>query len=198
MEPSSISARFFLAKEVYLSFESFFEELFMCKIFSTAALVGLLFVLTSASQVKAESSSAGGGNIVIVFKDGHQQSFPLSSILRIDFKDVTGTQSSSGATPARVPGRKRFLGKWQVGEGNGDHFYIELDDNGEAKKSIGAGHGTWVYVNGEARISWDDGWRDVIRKSGIHYQKYAYEPGKSLSDTPSNVTEAMNPNPKPI
>ena len=76
--------------------------------------------------------------------------------------------------------------------------YITLDENGEATKSIGAAHGLWTYVDGEARIAWDDGWHDAIRKVGTKHEKFAYAPGKSFSDEPSNVTDARNPNPQPI
>jgi hypothetical protein len=53
-------------------------------------------------------------------------------------------------------------------------------------------------VDGEARIAWDDGWHDVIRKVGTTHEKLAYEPGKSLDDQSSNVTAARNTQPKPI
>jgi hypothetical protein len=53
-------------------------------------------------------------------------------------------------------------------------------------------------ADGEARISWDDGWHDAIRKVGTKHEKVAYEPGKSFSDTPSNVTTARNTEPRPI
>jgi hypothetical protein len=59
-------------------------------------------------------------------------------------------------------------------------------------------HGRWVYVNGEARITWDDGAQDAIRKVGSGFQKYAYGAGKSFTDTPDNVTKAQNTTPKPI
>ena len=90
------------------------------------------------------------------------------------------------------------MGKWLVGEGNGDSFYITLEENGEATKSIGAADGTWVYVDGEARITWDDGWHDAIRKVGSKHGKFAYSPGKSFSDNPTNVTEARDTSPQPI
>ena len=94
--------------------------------------------------------------------------------------------------------RARFVGKWEVGEGNGNDFYATLDADGEAHKSIGASHGTWTVVDGEARISWDDGWHDAIRKVGSKYEKFAHAPGKSFDDPPSNVTAARNTDPKPI
>lgn len=127
--------------------------------------------------------------LLIVFKDGHQQSVPAGEIARIDFESP-GTV----ATPSRY----HFVGKWEVGEGNGSTFYITLEEDGEARKSIGASHGTWTMVDGEARIAWDDGWHDAIRKVGAKHEKFAYEPGKSFDDKPSNVTAARNTQPKPI
>jgi hypothetical protein len=125
--------------------------------------------------------------VIIVFKNGRQQNLPATDIARIEFEPVASTA-----------GRGHFVGKWQVGEGNGGNFYITLDADGEARKSIGESHGTWTVVAGEARISWDDGWHDAIRKVGSSHEKRAYEPGRSFSDTPSNVTAASNTEPKPI
>lgn len=48
-------------------------------------------------------------------------------------------------------------------------------------------------MDGEAHISWDDGWHDVIRKvGGGKHEKLAFEPGKSFSDEPSNVDYAKS------
>jgi hypothetical protein len=127
--------------------------------------------------------------VTIVFKDGRQQRIPAADIARIEF------EASAGVTAAD---RARFVGKWELGEGNGGNFYATLEANGEARKSKGSSHGTWTVVDGEARISWDDGWHDAIRKVGAKYEKFAYEPGKSFDDTPSNVTAARNTQAKPI
>jgi hypothetical protein len=127
--------------------------------------------------------------VVIVFKDGHQQNTPAGEIARIEFE---------GAASASAPSRNHFVGKWEVGQGNGSNFYITLEANGDARKTLGSSHGTWSLVDGEARISWDDGWHDAIRKVGTKHEKFAYEPGKSFSDTPTNVTDARNTEPKPI
>ena len=75
---------------------------------------------------------------------------------------------------------------------------MTLEDNGEATKSSGASHGTWIYVDGEAHVSWDDGWHDAIRKVGAKHEKFAFAPGKSFSDKPSNVAEAHNTTPRAI
>jgi len=53
-------------------------------------------------------------------------------------------------------------------------------------------------VNGEAQITWDDGWQDAIRKVGSRYQKFAYKSGKSFTDVPDNVTSARKTDTHPI
>jgi len=89
-----------------------------------------------------------------------------------------------------------FVGRWEVGLGaGGETFYITLARGGQATKSHGAPHGTWTMHGDEARITWDDGWHDVIRKAGDHYEKAAYAPGKSFSDPPANVAEATRTEP---
>jgi len=65
-------------------------------------------------------------------------------------------------------------------------------------RSIGNVRGRWAYVNGEAHVTWDDGAQDAIRKVGSHYQKSAYQAGKSFSDRPNNVASARLTNPRPI
>ena len=121
-------------------------------------------------------------SIVITFKDGHQQSYLMADIARVEYK---------GADESTV-GPENFLGKWEAGTGSSNGtFFITLDTNGEASKSLGASHGTWGIVGDEVRINWDDGWRDMIRKTDKKkYEKLAFAPGTSFSDGPENVTEA--------
>ena len=127
---------------------------------------------------------------IIIFKDGRQKTFSLSEVARIEFEPAGSNEPQFG--------RNHYLGKWQVGDGAGSHFFITLEADGNARKTIGANHGTWTVVNGEARISWDDGWHDAIRKAGSKHEKVAFEPGRSFTDEPSNVTDAKNTNPQPI
>jgi len=168
----------------------------------SSALLGLLLLTFEGQHANAAPvSKDDNSTLVIVFKDGHQQSIPVASIASMEFKSASGS-----ATPIAVPGtasgslvpsKRRFVGKWQVGQGNGSSFYITLNENGEAAKSIGEKHGTWTYVDGEAHVSWDDGWHDAIRKAGSKYEKFAYSPGTSYSDKPANVTEAVEINAPP-
>jgi len=146
--------------------------------------LGAFALATAAAQLSARPAAPDeGGSIVIVFKDGKQQSFNLADVARIEF-------NTSGAPLVR--GRARFLGDWTVGNGAGGTFTITLKSDGTAHKSMGPKHdGTWTVVNGEAQITWDDGWHDAIRKVGAKFQKAAYSPGTTFSDTPNNVADAQ-------
>jgi hypothetical protein len=176
-----------------------------------AAVTAVTVMLAALCTGQAKSDKA----VTIVFKDGHQKSFAVSESSRIEFKNnsMVLTQNGRqemipigdvlrmdfGARTTPTLSRNHFVGKWEFEEtAGGSTFYVTLNPDGQAKKSIGAPHGTWALVDGEARISWDDGWKDVIRKVGSKHEKFAYEPGKSLSDQPSNVTTANNLNPEPL
>jgi hypothetical protein len=165
----------------------------------TIALVAAVaaFAFNSLPAVSAPPAKAAPGTIVIVFKDGHRQIFNLADIAHIDF----GGASESALPPAESsPARGQFVGKWIVGvtTGSDDTFMITLKDDGNATRSLHDIHGTWEYVNGEARITWDDGAKDAIRKAGSKFQKYAYTSGQSFTDKPDNVTSARNTTPRPI
>jgi len=153
-------------------------------------LAALLCLTGSLSQVAAHAASKDtSGAIVIVCKDGHRQSFNLSDIDRVEF---AGGASSASADSYRVPSRGRFIGKWECGDGQGNNFYITLNEDGTAFRSIGDVRGHWEYVDGEARVTWEDGRKDAIRKSGPQYFKFAYGEGKSFTDDPDNVAHARN------
>jgi len=181
------------------------------------AVSGMLTLAFAAAVVKPALAAEERTSLVIVFKDGHRQSFAIGEIARMDFKvptvivyrdghqekfsawEIARIEFGESSGSEMMPGRGHFIGKWEVGEGNGGStFYITLDADGEARKTLGASHGTWTVVDGEARITWDDGWHDAIRKVGSRHEKRAYEPGKSFDDPPSNVTDARNTQPKPI
>ena len=191
--------------------ETHMARIKMIRIAVVIFLAVLGFTAIGSAQKKSDKS------ITVVFKDGHQKSFAVTDVSRIEFKN-DAMVVTHGGRPEAIPvadiaqmnfdsagsklpplGRNHFVGKWEFGEGqNMGSFYVTLDADGQAHKSIGAPHGTWAVVDGEARISWDDGWRDVIRKVGTKHEKFAYEPGKSLSDEPSNVAKAKSLNDQPM
>jgi len=169
----------------------------MRKILAAAAAVALMLSAPPNTFAKTPvASKSSPGTIVIIFKDGHRQSFNLADIARVEFPGANETASAS-VNPA-WPARGRFVGKWAVGDGNGSTFIITLEEDGEAYRSLGDVHGKWAYVDGEARVTWDDGAQDAIRKAGSVFEKYAYKAGKLFTDTPDNVTSAQNTTPKPI
>ena len=169
----------------------------MRNIIGVTCVLGMLTLVSFGANPKPNSASSDDRNsMVIVFKDGHKETIAVADIASIEFK-VPAPASTPTASPL-IPSRNHFVGKWEVGQGNGGTFYITLEPDGTAEKSIGAAHGTWIILDGEARITWDDGWHDAIRKVGTKHEKLAFEPGKSFSDEPSNVTAARNTQPKPL
>ena len=166
----------------------------MRRIVVTGLAVLFLSVIPNGFAKTPPGERGAQGTIVIVFKDGHRQSFNLADIARVEFP--AAAEDASAGT--QLPSRGQFVGKWIVGDGNGGTFAITLSEDGDAIRSLHAVHGTWAYVHGEARITWDDGAQDAIRKSGSKFQKYAYKAGRAFTDVPDNVTDAENVNPKPI
>ncbi len=154
----------------------------------------LLSALPGAFAKTPPGDKSASGTIVIVFKDGHRQTFNLADIVRVEFPAA----AEAAPAAAQLPPRGEFVGRWLVGDGNGGTFAITLSDDGDAERTLHAVHGTWAYVNGEARVTWDDGAQDAIRKVGSRFQKYAYRAGRAFTDVPDNVTSAENTNPKPI
>jgi len=168
-------------------------------IVSVAGLATMLCLAVPGGFAKTSpASKCGSGTIVIVFKDNHRQSFNLCDIERVEFPATAAAAAETAPINSQLPSRGRFLGKWEVGDGTGFSFYITLEENGDAWRSLHHEHGKWVYVDGEAHISWDDGWKDAIRKVGSSYQKSAYRAGQSFTDIPDNITTASNTAPHPI
>lgn len=167
----------------------------------TIAAVSALAVLSLCSLPASHAAPPqkdAPATIVIVFKDGHRQTFDLAGVARIEF----GGTHAAAALPSQEPAAHgQFVGKWIVGVGSGmdsDTFLITLNADGSAYRSLHPIHGTWQFVSGEAQITWDDGAKDAIRKVGSKFQKYAYTSGQSFTDKPDNVTSASNTTPKPI
>lgn len=156
---------------------------------SLCAIGILVAVSLPVYPQKTEPSSDGPTTLVITFKDGHQQTFLMSEVARVEYV---------GASEAILP-QDYFLGKWEVGDGSSSGtFQITLEANGEASKTLGASHGIWTIEGNEARISWDDGWHDAIRKVGSNNEKFAFEPGTTFSDKPNNVAAATKLDPKSV
>jgi hypothetical protein len=121
----------------------------------------------------------------------------MADIARIEFPGGSAV-ADTGSTPPGAPPRGHFVGNWEVGDGNGGTFTIRLNDDGSAWRSLHRIHGHWAYVNGEARVKWDDGAQDCIRRINGQDRKFAYRAGKSFTDDPDNETEARNASRGPV
>ena len=115
-----------------------------------------------------------------------------ASVLAILAASLVAAQTSKPSTVTAAT----FTGEWKVGLGvGGQTFLITLEKGGKASKSYGSLRGTWEVYGDEARITWSDGWHDVIRRAGNKWEKAAYAPGKSFSDPPDNITGATRTEP---
>ena len=84
----------------------------MRTVVSVVALSTLICLAVPASFAGAPPSAKNAaGTIVIVFKDGHRQSFNLSDIVRVEFPGATDAASASSSVNS--PSRGRYLGKWE-------------------------------------------------------------------------------------
>lgn len=160
-------------------------------------LIAGLSALLLVPALGAAQKKTSGNSLVIVFKDGHRQTFNLADIARVEFAGVPAA-ADRDSRDMNQPPRGRYIGTWEVGDGVGNTFTITLKEDGEAWRSLGDMRGKWTYVSGAAEITWDDGAQDAIRRTGSHFQKFAYAAGKKFTDAPDNVTDAHNTTPRPI
>jgi len=146
------------------------------------ALLGIVgSLLLAATFMPAQSRQSDQDAMVITFKDGHRQVVSMADVEKIEF--------AIAAKAAKT--KTSFLGRWEVGSGGGK-FVINLMPDGRASKTNTHGHGTWKKVGDEARITWDDGWHDAIRKAGDRYEKVAWQPGHTFADSPDNIVGAKS------
>jgi hypothetical protein len=121
----------------------------------------------------------------------------LRLILRISVFAISAASLLAGqSSKPNSTSAANFIGEWKVGLGvAGESFTITLEKGGKATKSHGSPDGTWTVYGDEARITWNDGWHDVLRRAGNRWEKVAYAPGKSFSDQPDNITGATRTEP---
>jgi len=97
-----------------------------------------------------------------------------------------------------VLNNKEYVGKWKVWGTNPDRsdwheFYIILYDDGSAEDTWESGEkGAWVMSGDKAVIMWNNGWKEIIRKtSDGKYEKLGYGPKVLFNEPPTNTSDAI-------
>ena len=80
----------------------------MRKIVALAAVVVVVLSAAAGGFAQSKAKKGGSGEIVLVFKDGHRQSFNLADISHVEF---AGGGADFGSTNPSAPPRGHFLGK---------------------------------------------------------------------------------------
>lgn len=89
-----------------------------------------------------------------------------------------------------------YEGSWLLDDSHGKPFEAILSKDGTASGTHGDAmkHGTWKEENGAVVIHWNTGWTTRIEKNGDKYVKTAFKPGTSLTDKPTDTSEAIKKN----
>ncbi|MES2182842.1 MAG: hypothetical protein V4493_12190 [Pseudomonadota bacterium] len=85
-----------------------------------------------------------------------------------------------------------YEGSWLLLDTHGGGFEATLSKDGSASGTHGDAmkHGTWKEVDGAVVISWTTGWTTRIAKQGDKYVKTSFKPGTTITDTPTDTSEA--------
>lgn len=85
-----------------------------------------------------------------------------------------------------------YEGSWMLYDTHGGGFEATLSPDGTASGTNGDSmkHGTWKEVDGAVVISWKTGWTTRIAKQGDKYVKTSFKPGTTITDTPTDTSEA--------
>lgn len=96
-------------------------------------------------------------------------------------------ETAAAPMPPTVTQSKLFVGQWDCRD-----IVIILNADFTAHNSLRANQqGKWECVNGEARIVWDNGVRNVLRRDGEGFRKLKWNAGVSMDSPPSNSSPAM-------
>ena len=116
-----------------------------------------------------------------------------------DIGTAVGLCSNSRALIEKSPAKplnadaKPFVGRWKIiGDKGAVACYFTLSDNLTAKKShVPDATGVWEVVGNEARITWSDGWKDILRVEKDGVTKIAFGPKTTWTDPPANTQKAV-------
>jgi hypothetical protein len=89
-----------------------------------------------------------------------------------------------------------YEGSWLLYDTHGGGFEATLSKDGSASGTHDDSmkRGTWKEVDGAVVISWKTGWTTRIAKQGDKYVKTSFKPGTTITDTPTDTSEAKKKN----
>ncbi len=160
----------------------FFNEKAICTVIKPSRRFEVLAVNRLAEE-QLMASPAVGGKSLFIRTEKH--------LYRIE--DSTGSPQAMDdkRAPQDDDGWRFFVGQWSIGASDHPSFVMTLNEDFTAKKShVPKATGKWEYVSGEARVTWSDGWRDILRREGKKYRKVAFRPGTTFDSPPSNTESA--------
>jgi hypothetical protein len=140
-----------------------------------------------------------GPPMKVQFKDIRLKRLSTQDKSEAETPGLLVSQAATDITPDKQDqegqqGWRDFVGQWAIGAPDppgGPPFVMTLYEDFSAKKShVPNATGKWEYVNGEARVVWSDGWRDIIRGEGEKYRKIAFRPGTTFDSAPDNTASA--------
>jgi hypothetical protein len=144
---------------------------------AAVALVGFVILWVIDRWMPATNAAAASPSKK---KGNKQKAKPRSR------KPKIGKQTSQ---PSNAPQSlvASFVGRWQmVAVPTSSAFVMTLESSFGCQRSDGA-RGTWEIVGNEARMTWADGWKDILRlQPDGSALKTAFAPGTDWTGEPHN------------
>ena len=163
----------------------FFNEKAVCTVIKPSRQFEVLAVNRLAEEQLLASPAVGGQSLFIRTE---------KQLYRVEHSPGSSQAMNDQRESQDEQGRRFFVGQWSIGASapQGEpRFVITLNDDFTATKShVPTATGEWQFVAGEARVTWSDGWKDVLRREGEKYRKVAYRPGTDFDSPPDNTESA--------
>lgn len=108
----------------------------------------------------------------------------------------TATGKAGSRLPALV--EREVIGTWALTDERNNTYNVRLDPGGRMSSTWAYGpegakglRGEWAIGDGEVRISFSDGWRDVLRRGSYGIEKVSWAPGTDLAGPPTAFGQAL-------
>lgn len=90
------------------------------------------------------------------------------------------------------------IGTWVLTDERNNTYNVRLEPGGRMISTWAYGpdgargvRGEWTLAGGQVHVTFDDGWRDVLRRGPYGVEKVSWAPGVDLAATPNAFGQAM-------